>query len=125
MDTNSSLRVAWLPPRHENSKNLVVNLPTILQNNGHGQKTAAVDPVEGSKFLHLDRDAIDRLTKRFFCLTPKPASAKKAPLDRAALVERWTGLLESGTAKHKADLARQFVTCRAWISKIMRCLPKS
>lgn len=114
-----------LPARHENSKNLLVNLPIILQNSRHGQKIAAVDPAEVSKFLDLDREAIDRLTKRFFYLSPKPVTAKRIPLDRAALAEQWMALLQSGAAKNKADLARQFGVSRAWISKVMSSGSKS
>lgn len=49
-----------LRERHENSKNLVVSLPIIVQNVADGQKIAAVDPIEVSRFLDLDRDAIAR-----------------------------------------------------------------
>jgi len=58
----------------QDTKTLVVNLPIILQNTPHGQKIAAVDPAEVSMFLDLDREAIDRLTKRFFNVMPKPSA---------------------------------------------------
>jgi hypothetical protein len=115
----------WLHARLEPSKNLIVKLPIILQSGRHGQKIAAIDPIEISKYLDLDQESINRLTKRFFYVHAQPREKGRKPIDRVALAEQWRALIISGAAKSEADLARKFGVGRAWISKVMSCLPKS
>ena len=118
-------RVKRLHARLEPSKSLIVKLPIILQSNRHGQKIAAIDPMEVSKYLDLDKESIDRLTKRFFYVPAQSRKERRKPIDRVALAEQWRTLIASGAAKNKADLARKFGVSRAWISKVMRSLSKS
>jgi hypothetical protein len=74
------------------------------------------------KYLNLDEDSIVQLTRRFLFPTPKPSRLKRMLLDRKAIAEQYTELINAGVCSNQADVARHFGVSRAWVTKIMNTL---
>ena len=117
---------SWLRGTGRRSKLFHLELPFFVHNLKHGKKILAVDPSEVQKYLHLDDNAVIRLTKHFLYPKVPAASLKRIHIDRQALALQYREMLQQRLFNNQADLARHLGVSRVWITKIMNSLkPKA
>jgi len=86
----------------------------------HGGNKIHIDVKEFSKELAISSQLEDRLTNHFGVPFKREIRKRKTPEERIKLAEEYQKLIEDGTFKCKADLARHLNVSRAWITKAMK-----
>jgi hypothetical protein len=115
-------RVAWLRETHENSNFILLRIPVEIHNSAHGEKAIAVAEAPLSSILPLSPDAITRLQGSGSRLLrrPRPARAKKQPIDYAALQQTYRRMLAEGPFSNQTELGRHLGVSRVWVSRVLK-----
>jgi len=83
-------------------------------------KTIAVKEATLSSILPLSPDAITRLQDRRLIRLPRPARAKRLPIDYAALQQSYARMLAEGPFSNQTELARHLGVSRIWVSRVLK-----
>jgi hypothetical protein len=113
-------RVAWLRETHENSNFILLRIPIEISNIAHGEKAIAVAEAPPSSIPPLSPDAITRLQGSRLSRRPRPARAKKQPIDYAALQQTYRRMLAEGPFSNQTELARHLGVSRVWVSRVLK-----
>lgn len=109
-----------LPETHENSNYILLRIPIEISNSAHGEKAIAVAQAPLSSILPLSPAAITRLQSSRLIQPPRPARAKKQPIDYAALQQTCARMLIDGPFSNLAELARHLGVSRVWVSRVSK-----
>ncbi len=115
-----ALRGQSLRETHENSNYILLRIPIEISNSAHGEKAIAV--VEGllHSSLPLSPDAITRLQGCGLIRRPRPARAKKQPIDYEALQQSYRRMIAEGPFPNQTELARHLGVSRVWVSRVLK-----
>ena len=99
-----------------------LKIPIIFQKTKHGENKIHIDVIEFTKEMAISRDLSDRLTHSFGLPIKVNTKKKRIPIDRIELAKNYKKLIEEGSFKTQAELARNFGVSRAWITIVMNIL---
>ena len=109
-----------LPETYENSNYILLRIPIEISNSAHGEKAIAVAEAPLSSILPLSPAATTRLQSSRLIQPPRPARAKKQPIDYAALQQTYARMLIDRPFSNLAELARHLGVSRVWVSRVLK-----
>jgi hypothetical protein len=109
-----------LPETHENSNYILLRIPIEISNSAHGEKAIAVAEGPLHVSLPLSPAAVTRLQDRRLIRLPRPVTAKRLPIDYAALQQIYRRMLAEGPYANQTDLARHLGVSRVWVSRVLK-----
>ncbi|MGB5874570.1 MAG: hypothetical protein WBH56_12680, partial [Bacteroidota bacterium] len=121
---DSSLQVAWLRERFENSNFTMVKIPIEIHNLGHGEKLTCMDSGRLPAELGLADHDILSLSERGL-IRPRPQKPhQKNRIDHTALRQTYHKMLNDGGFSSQAALARHLGVSRVWVSRVLKGIRK-
>jgi transcriptional antiterminator len=93
-----------------------------MQKRAHGKNKIHINVEEFSKELAISSCLEERLTHNFGVPYRKKTRPRKTFEERIKLAEDYEKLIEDGSFKTRAELARHLGVSRAWITKMMNTL---
>ena len=113
---------ALLRERPDVATFIKLKIPVIFQKRKHGENKIHIDVKQFTKELPISSSLAERLTDSFGLPIKHNLREKREPIDRIELAKTYSKLMENGTFKTKAELARHLGVSRAWITIVMNTL---
>ncbi len=108
-----------LRDRHEDSVDLIFEIPIVFTNNRRGAKHIFIDQTRLPYYLNLHQSDMVPLREAGLIQPEPKEKIRKMRIDHPALVREYSRRLQSGEFSTRAALARSIGVGRAWISKVM------
>ena len=122
----SRVRLGYeLRDRHGDSIHVRYEIPIVFANNPKGAKHIFIDYTRLPFYLNLLPADFVGLRKHGLIHPEAPVKVPRIRVNYPLLAQEYQQKLESKEFVTRAELARSLGVSRAWISKVMRCLPKS
>ncbi len=99
-----------------------LKIPIIFQKKKHGENKIHIDVKQFTKEMAISNSLAGRLTDSFGFPIKPTCRIKREPINRIELAKTYLKLIEDGTFKTQAELARHLGVSRAWITTIMNTL---
>jgi site-specific DNA recombinase len=115
----------WLPAKPEASKCLTLKLAVSVRNIARSEKAIILSPDRIRDYLRISDATAVRLTKLFSLPKEREPLHIQARLDYPSLAMRYNELINEGCFKNQAHLARYLGVSRAWITKVLKRLPRN
>jgi len=103
---------------------LKCEIPIIFTNNTNGAKHIFIDRARLPFYLGLRPADLMNLRNDGLVEPETPVKTPRPRINYPLLAQEYKKKLESGAFATRSDLAKSLGVSRAWISKVMRCLPR-
>jgi hypothetical protein len=109
---------------HDKSNFLLLRIPIEIANSRKGKKSFSISRRYLPSSVAISEDAIARLRQHGLIRELEPTPEKRSAIDYEALKHTYRQLLETGSFKIQADLARHLGVSRVWVSRILKGIKK-
>jgi hypothetical protein len=96
-----------------------IKIPIIIERMDNQGNKIHIDVKEFARELAISSSLEDRLTHHFGLPFKREIKPRKSLAERIKLAEEYEKLIEDGSFKTRAELARHLSVSRAWITKVL------